>query len=284
MRGRGKRLVTGLVVNERVNVPRHVIRQIRAMLHAWEKYGEAAAETVWKDRRDRRPGSPVPKFREVVRGKVDYVGMVRGVDDPVYDKLYQWYCQLMGTSAVATNDRPWNHLKRTEDAIWVYETSSSQGTAVFTDQGLVTCEHVLCKDAVIFHPRRPTRKIRAASMCNDKDLDLALLDVSIDPPHSLKTAGAGGIGIGDTVRVRGYPDYSKGQTLIDAETKVVGRRQFDVITRLEIDYNLKKGMSGGAVLDKYERVVGIIATTHDLYNTMIPAAELWTLKAKCGKV
>ena len=210
--------------------------------------------------------------------------MVRGVDDSVYDQLYQWYCQLVKTTPVAISDRPWNHLRRTEDAIWVYESSSSQGTAVFTDQGLVTCDHVLCKDAFIFHPRRPTRQVRAAAMCNDKDLDLALLDVSIDPPHSLKTAGAGRIGIGDQVRVRGYPDYNIGQTLIDAETKVVGKRKFNDVTRLEVDYNLKKGMSGGAVLDKHERVVGIIATTPDLYNTVIPALELRTLKAKCGKV
>ena len=283
VRGRGKRLITGLVVNERVNVPRYVVRQIRAMLHAWDKYGEADANAAWEDRRDRRPGSPVPQFREVLRGRIDYVGMVRGVDDPVYDKLYRSYCRLVNTHPVAISERPWNHLRRTEDAIWVYESEESVGTAVFTDHGLVTCHHVLGANAVIFHPRRPHQRVPATPLCEDKDLDLALLDVPMEPPHSLKIVDTSEIGVGGQGRVRGYPDYNPGQTLVDAEVKVVGKRSFNGVNRLQVDYNLSKGMSGGALLDKHDRVVGIIATNLHLYNTVIPAIELWTLIGACQR-
>ena len=45
--GRGNRQeVTGLIVNEKLNVPRTFVRQIRAMMHAWEKFGRVAAE-LW---------------------------------------------------------------------------------------------------------------------------------------------------------------------------------------------------------------------------------------------
>jgi RNA-directed DNA polymerase len=87
---RGERQeVTGLVVNKLSNVPRTHIRQIRAMLHAWEKYGETAAEVEYHanyDHRQRWPGASRPSFRLVVQGKLEFVRMVKpkGSRDPVY--------------------------------------------------------------------------------------------------------------------------------------------------------------------------------------------------------
>jgi RNA-directed DNA polymerase len=77
--------VTGLTVNEFVNVQRKYVRQIRAMLHAWEKYGEEAAfhEFVMVyDRKHRL--EPLAKFGNVVKGKIDFLGMVKGKNDPNY--------------------------------------------------------------------------------------------------------------------------------------------------------------------------------------------------------
>ena len=44
LRKKHNQQVTGLTVNRRLNVPRKFVRQIRAMLHAWEKFGEYKAE------------------------------------------------------------------------------------------------------------------------------------------------------------------------------------------------------------------------------------------------
>jgi RNA-directed DNA polymerase len=93
IQGRGvHQSVTGLCVNTRVNVERRRIRQIRAMLHAWAKFGlpAAAAEHM---RRYRNPGtrhwqrSPEGAFRNIVYGHLSFVKMVRGPADPVYLKL-----------------------------------------------------------------------------------------------------------------------------------------------------------------------------------------------------
>ena len=93
IQGRGvHQSVTGLCVNTRVNVERRRIRQIRAMLHAWQKFGlpAAAAEHM---RRYRNPGtkrwqrSPEGAFRNIVYGHLSFVKMVRGPADPVYLKL-----------------------------------------------------------------------------------------------------------------------------------------------------------------------------------------------------
>lgn len=42
--------VTGLITNQFPNVPRSYVRQLRAMLHAWEKYGHEAAGNEYFDK------------------------------------------------------------------------------------------------------------------------------------------------------------------------------------------------------------------------------------------
>ncbi len=83
-----RQIVTGLVINEFPNVRREYVRKIRAMLHAWEKFGLEAAETEFLNRyynpRLRNPLRQPPSFKRVVKGKIDYLGMVRGKDNPIY--------------------------------------------------------------------------------------------------------------------------------------------------------------------------------------------------------
>ena len=81
--------VTGLTVNKFVNVNRKFIRQIRAMLHAWGKYGYDAAENDYKLKYWRKkPVKPYqqqdPSFRHVVKGKIEFLGMVRGRTDKIF--------------------------------------------------------------------------------------------------------------------------------------------------------------------------------------------------------
>lgn len=84
-----RQLVTGLVVNEKVNVRREYIRRIRTALHIWERFDEADAAAAFErsdPRRNQTPGHP-RVFREVIRGHVAHIGAVRGINDPVYRKL-----------------------------------------------------------------------------------------------------------------------------------------------------------------------------------------------------
>ena len=93
LQGRGVRqAVTGLSVNRLVNVQRRPIRRIRAMLHAWKKFGLAAAgdEHFAKYRRRLMPrgeGDLGTAFRNIVYGELAFVKMVRGAADPVFLNL-----------------------------------------------------------------------------------------------------------------------------------------------------------------------------------------------------
>lgn len=85
--------VTGIIVNEIANVPRWYLNQIRAMLHAWEKYGYEKAQDEhlhrWRRYSHQAPYKSKPLFRAVVHGKIEYVGMVRGKDSRVYKQFRQ---------------------------------------------------------------------------------------------------------------------------------------------------------------------------------------------------
>jgi RNA-directed DNA polymerase len=61
VRSKGSRLeVTGVTVNRELNVSRKLIRQIRAMLHAWKKFGLDAAQTQFDLKHEGEPGPSPP--------------------------------------------------------------------------------------------------------------------------------------------------------------------------------------------------------------------------------
>ncbi len=97
--------VTGLTVNVFPNVQRRYVRQIRAMLHAWRKFGLEAAETEYRRKYahgHRGPGRGAPSYRAVVEGKLAYLVMVRGDADPVYHKYRGQFDALTAAPPPAT--------------------------------------------------------------------------------------------------------------------------------------------------------------------------------------
>lgn len=89
-----RQAVTGLTVNQTVNVERRRIRRVRAMLHAWDKFGlDAAGIEHFAQHRGVRlkpgkgPQAPGRAFRNIVYGQLSYIKMVRGAADPVFLRL-----------------------------------------------------------------------------------------------------------------------------------------------------------------------------------------------------
>ncbi len=79
--------VTGIIVNERPNLPRKFTNNIRAMLHAWEKYGLENAQRYFEEKFDKKHRSPwktKPRFQDVLKGKIEYLGMVKGKESSTY--------------------------------------------------------------------------------------------------------------------------------------------------------------------------------------------------------
>ncbi|WP_088893319.1 reverse transcriptase domain-containing protein [Leptolyngbya ohadii] len=89
--------VTGLTVNQFPNVKRAYVRKISSMLHAWDKFGLASVQQRYVEKHYKESGKfnkEIPSFQEVLRGKINFLGMIRGKDDEIYRKYLTWYRNL----------------------------------------------------------------------------------------------------------------------------------------------------------------------------------------------
>lgn len=89
--------VTGITVNQIPNVRRSFVREISSMLHIWEKFGIENAEKRYVCKRSKELGLPTEdaaSFREVLRGKINFLGMVKGKNNKTYRTYLSWYCKL----------------------------------------------------------------------------------------------------------------------------------------------------------------------------------------------
>ena len=97
--------VTGLVVNEKPNVTRRYTREIRDLLHIWQRYGynDAFARFYPKYKVERPSKKGNPDLANVIGGKLMYLKMVKGEDDKVYQRLYSLYCNLIDTVGIVSS-------------------------------------------------------------------------------------------------------------------------------------------------------------------------------------
>ena len=89
--------VTGLTVNAIANVSHKYISDLRWILHVWEKEGYAKAYAMFypkykHEKGDIKKGEPV--MENVIGGKLNYLRMVRGENNPAYRKLQTRYDAL----------------------------------------------------------------------------------------------------------------------------------------------------------------------------------------------
>ena len=128
LRSHRTQLVTGLVVNQRVNVRKRWMSDLRGMVWAWEKHGLKAAEARFlqdychKRANARDPGSYGPSFPSVVQGKLAFLSSVRGEDDAQYRFLQNRVDKLQGK----TQRFPFIHCKDPKRSVWVYDDPLTQ--------------------------------------------------------------------------------------------------------------------------------------------------------------
>jgi RNA-directed DNA polymerase len=82
--------VTGLTVNEKVNVPSRYVKQLRMWLYYLERYGLEKAEPLFRNDYIKDKGhvkNQKTSMVNVIEGKLNYLKMVKGETDPTYKKL-----------------------------------------------------------------------------------------------------------------------------------------------------------------------------------------------------
>jgi retron-type reverse transcriptase len=91
--------VTGVIVNQKMNVTRNYIRKVRSILFNWEVKGIEEADVVFNKNYKKNHNGNV---ENVVKGYINFIGQVRGLDDRIYKKLNHKYELLVNSISYST--------------------------------------------------------------------------------------------------------------------------------------------------------------------------------------
>jgi RNA-directed DNA polymerase len=123
-RSNQKQEVTGLTVNQDVNVSRKYIKELRHLLYLCETYGLDKAQTILQNNKNQHNDSDedikLPNIELFLKGKLNYLSMVKSKDHSTYLKLEERFNQLFPkkTTLVKQVINVWNE----EGMIKAYET------------------------------------------------------------------------------------------------------------------------------------------------------------------
>ncbi len=303
-RGGGRKSVTGLVVNQFPNVPRTLVRNTRAMIHGLAKYGDdAATETLHAKyyKRQRNPALRKPTASRVIRGRLDYIRMVRGEHDPVFQRLADRFAEadpaapkirLPSAAAITMREdlripapfTAWQ--ERYSRSVVMLEIKDREqtyvGSAYAVARGrLSTAAHNLVRSSdgrsyesvsvvghesmelggITIHPRR------------EEGVDLALADGPPSlPPLPIRTEP---VRLGEEVAVLGFPT-TPGRlptlNITPCTVEAVAPSYDGSVRFLQLSAHIAGGASGGPVIDKYGAVVGtIVEATYEQTGDDVPA-------------
>lgn len=96
---RQRQEVTGVVVNEKKNLPREYTKDIRYWLFTWRKFGEASTQADFEKRFPQKKGfnrynGVTIQFKNYLFGKIQYLRMIRGEEDSMVQKFIEEYQKL----------------------------------------------------------------------------------------------------------------------------------------------------------------------------------------------
>ena len=282
--------VTGLTINDKPNVRRQYVREIRAMLHAWEKYGLIDAQNEYEKNFSKKiahPTSPKPSFRNVVNGKLNYLRMIKGFENPVYANLRRKF-ELLDPKYKGIGSH--NLKKRLYQSTWVVVSDTGeQGTGFWLRGfGFVTCAHVLQGAAyeVFNHADTDGKRYKAIVKHLDKVKDVAVLDVDNAAPEFQLARSTDDLLQGHSISIAGFPSYDAANTksinITTAKTieKRLEQKTKNILWR--VDTQISSGSSGGPVLNERFQVVGIVcrgssglaSQTEDTVNGILPISQI----------
>lgn len=251
---KSRRVVTGIKVNEGLNVDRRYVRNVRSALFRVEKHGPAAAQTELKARFGK-----TCKIQAHLQGKISWVGFVKGQSDPVFRGLAKRYNACFPTNPIKVHPTQAEILDR---AVWVVETDADTGSAFFLDGvGLVTAAHCVngASQVEVFHPLRTSNrfKVTIKDICTHRDL--AILDHSISSTEYFELASfASSPTVGTNTRAAGFPTYGPGDQLNVRQGSISSLTTKSAVSLIEVSQMLGQGMSGGPLMNEDYSVLGII--------------------------
>lgn len=248
-----RRMVTGLKVNEILNVDRSYVRNVRAVLHSVEKVGQVDAQAKYVSL------GGTGELADHLLGKISWLRHIKGASDPVVRGISQRFNACFPLQPIEVMP---TGAERRDRAVWVVEHDGAQGTCFFLkDVGLVTAAHCVrgVNHVEVFHPSKHANTFHATVLNRNEDCDLAILAHTVPETeyYELDLAGQAAV-VGDPMIATGYPAWAPGD-LLNVRPGVVSTVTVKSgIQLIEVTQKLTQGMSGGPLLDTNSGVAGII--------------------------
>lgn len=289
-----RQMVTGIVVNDGLSVPRRHVDRIRRALHIWRVFGLAEAE---------KRALPVlhsksyasgltPSLIRVLRGKLAWLASVTGRSGSQYQKLGASYNALVSREG---NGDPHVHIeaevRNIQDATkatWYLEAETGAGsydcragTAFrYAEKVWVTCAHcvgdlrakTVYSEIRLFSSDWVIVELPVRVVSVDWDRDLALLrplpmrpiprHLAYFSPSKTKLTPE------SRVAVLGFPSSNLYQPPIFMRARVVRVRAISSVDYVEIDKQIISGNSSGPMFNEDYQVVGIVVEGAKLKSGM----------------
>lgn len=274
-----RQMVTGLIVNKKVNIPRKKYKHIRAIMHYTYNHGEDAGAI--KNNFIKKDGNPdTERFMNCLKGNIEYLKMVLSVDDLRYRRIATQFNELNGEAVFPIPDSFETKMKK---YIFVIEEvrnkTTYQGTAFLVKNvGFVTCLHNVCsikkplsRDELekiveskvkIFLPGYPDRVELISVRHYDFNQDLLILNTNRSKNTGFELAYP--YSSYDTLTMEnciavGYPDYSDTSTAtVLRGVKITTKRKSCEQWLYDVNVRLSYGASGGPVFNTNNEVIGYI--------------------------
>jgi retron-type reverse transcriptase len=254
-----RRMVTGLKINELLNVDRKYVRNIRAALHSIETIGGIVAQRKFEAR------GGTGSLAAHLLGKLSWLRHIRGQTDPVFRSVAVRFNNTFPAHKIDVTPTPAEVRDR---AVWVIEHYEGdidqwyQGSAFFLrGVGLVTAAHCVtgASEAEVYHPGKPANKFKVTVLKVDDHRDLAILAHMIPETEYLELERSTKvITVGMLLTAVGYPSFGSGDRLNVRDGNVSSLPVRHGVQYIEVQQKLSPGMSGDPLLDAYNAVTGVV--------------------------
>lgn len=273
--------VCGVTCNERLNVRRTFMREVRGAIHDWRSKGKDEAQTRFRQKYNWRESSSIERS---IRGRIEHIIHIRGENDKVVANIVGQFNSLPGRlfSDIIYDYRSADPHSALTGVCLIEcadegELEWSQGTGFVIEGGsIVTNDHVISynrKDGngndiivpfgdILISFDGNEVKYDVEIVYRDAKRDIAVLKVKERFWDKLIASKACRLSFaqaktGDAVITAGFPSHSDGSSVKVYQGHVTGTINAFGQAMFSISQPIVKGNSGGPVIDEIGQIIGI---------------------------